>query len=125
MNDAFDPASTLMVLTGNQDVRAFDPPPDFWSRPGEFVGDGRLMLATRRTGDDAHWEMHPNGEEVVMLFSGAVDLIVEEDGGERVVKLRGRSAFVVPRGVWHRAVCVQAGEMLYITAGEGTQHRAV
>jgi hypothetical protein len=41
------------------------------------------------------WAMHPNGDEIVCL----------------------------PKGTWHTAKARAASHMLFITAGEGTQHR--
>lgn len=55
----------------------------------------------------------------------AVDLILDEEGAERVVELRGRSGCVVPRGVWHRGVVHSPGDVLHITRGDGSQHRPV
>jgi hypothetical protein len=99
----------------------------FWrtldKRPA--LHEGRLVMAFRMSADWTHWEMHPAGDEVVCLLSGAMDLVLEEKGGERVVELRGHGACVVPRGVWHRGVVHEPGEALFITRGKGTQHRPV
>ena len=32
-------------------------------------------------------------------------------------------AIVVPRGVWHRAAVRKRGRLLFLTFGEGTQHK--
>ena len=48
--------------------------------------------------------MHPAGEEVVYLLSGAIDLVLDGADGERIVPLRDGEAYIVPRGTWHRAV---------------------
>jgi len=62
--------------------------------------------------------------EVVVLFSGAVGLVLDEPGGLYVVELRDRGATaIVPRGVWHTANVPAPGEALHITRGEGTTHR--
>ena len=75
------------------------------------------------TEDWDHAEMHPAGDEVVFLLSGSVDLVLDVDGGEQVVELRGRTGCLVPRGVWHHAIVHTESEVLHITPGEGTQHR--
>jgi oxalate decarboxylase/phosphoglucose isomerase-like protein (cupin superfamily) len=67
--------------------------------------------------------MHPAGDEVVCLLSGAIDVVLEEQHGERVVGLEPGSTCIVPRGVWHRAIVHEPGDTLHITRGEGTQHR--
>ncbi len=98
---------------------------DFW--PDLMAGrrryDGRLVMASRMTGSTAHWEMHPQGEELLYLLSGAVDVILEQAAGERRVALTNRTGCLVPRGTWHRIEVREPGELLFITAGEGTQHR--
>jgi len=69
--------------------------------------------------------MHPAGDELVYLLEGAVDMVLDEGDGERVVELRGRSAVLVPAGAWHRAIVHEPGDVLHITRGHGTQHRPV
>ena len=66
--------------------------------------------------------MHPAGDELVYLLSGSMDLVLFEDGGERLVPLRGRVACVVPRGVWHTARVHEPSEVLHVTRGAGTEH---
>lgn len=70
------------------------------------------------------WEMHPNGDEIVCLLSGAVTLVLECEDGQRDIELTGSGTFVViPKGTWHTARVSEPSRMLFITAGEGTQHR--
>ena len=70
------------------------------------------------------WEQHPNGDEIVILLSGAVDFILETPEGNTKLEVRktGEYAFV-PKGTWHTANPLQPTKMLFITAGEGTQVR--
>jgi mannose-6-phosphate isomerase-like protein (cupin superfamily) len=70
------------------------------------------------------WEMHPAGDEIVCLPSGAIDIVLAETAGERVVALEAGQTCIVPQGVWHRAVVREPGDTLHITRGEGTQHRS-
>mgnify|MGYP001058085260 CR=1 FL=1 len=72
------------------------------------------------------WEMHPNGDEVVCLISGAVTFVMERETGLQTVDLTESGAFVVvPRGTWHTARVRAPSRALFITPGEGTQHRPV
>jgi len=75
--------------------------------------------------DTRGWEMHPAGDELIFLLSGAIDFVFDETGGERVVELREGGSCVVPRGVWHRQIVQVPGRELAITYGRGTQHRPV
>jgi len=112
------------------DGAAADPVPvdeEFWTTIDsrtELHG-GRLVTLHRYVGDWPAWEMHPADDEVLYLLGGSVDTVLEVDGGERVIELRGRAACIVPRGVWHRAVVHEPGDVLHITPGAGTEHRSV
>ena len=125
-SDAFDLTKTYLELADGGRGTEIEVTESFW--PDLIAGrrklEGRLMICSNVTGDVPHWEMHPAGEEVILLQSGAVDFILEEDGGERRVALRPETpCLVVPRGVWHRFETVEPGRLVFITYGEGTQHR--
>lgn len=87
---------------------------------------GRLMSHSEGDADWPVWERHPHGDEIVMLLSGAVDLVLQEKGAERVVELRTQGAYViVPAGTWHTARMHVPSSILFITPGRGTEHRPV
>ena len=67
--------------------------------------------------------MHPDGDELLYLVSGNVDVVLEEDGREERVELRSGQAFVVPRGLWHRVTLREPSQILYLTPGPGGQYR--
>lgn len=100
----------------------------FWDElaSGAFsrLGPGRLV-STYDFGEDwATWEKHPAGEELVILLAGAMDLILSMDGREESVSLTSPGQYlIVPRDTWHTANVPQGAVALFITAGEGTQHR--
>ncbi len=98
---------------------------EFWQtidRRPELQG-GRLVGTFHNARDWDIWEMHPAGDEVVCLLSGAVDVVLDEPDGERVVELEAGRTCIIPRGVWHRAIVREPGDTLHVTRGEGTQHR--
>jgi uncharacterized cupin superfamily protein len=71
------------------------------------------------------WEMHPAGDEIVMLLSGKATLRMKSDSAEKVVELREPGSFaVVPRNTWHTAEIRELTRMMFITPGEGTENRA-
>lgn len=121
--EPFDLLTTYVHLTDGPAASAVPVGPDFWARIAERTDlhRGRLVTFFRMTEDWTHWEMHPEGDELVALLSGAMDLFLEEPGGRRKVELRGRAAIVIPRGVWHWARAVAPSELLAVTRGEGTQ----
>lgn len=69
------------------------------------------------------WEMHPSGSEVVLCIRGEIELIQELDGKEKKQTLRPNEYVINPPGVWHTANVKKEATALFITAGEGTQHR--
>ena len=86
--------------------------------------DGLTVGAAVMSSDPPHGgEMHPDGDELLYLVSGRVDVVLEEDGGEERVELEPGQAFVVPRGVWHRVALREPSHILYLTPGPGGQYR--
>jgi uncharacterized cupin superfamily protein len=109
------------------------PVPDFSWEPDavaayreRFAADGsegRLVCVVPQDATWDGWERHPAGEELVVLLSGRVDLIQERDGAAHVLEMRPGHAIVNPANVWHTARVHEPGLALFITPGEGTEHR--
>ncbi|MFI6515057.1 cupin domain-containing protein [Spirillospora sp. NPDC050679] len=90
--------------------------------------DGWTVAAFRvETDEDVHgdhWEMHPAAEELVSVLSGAARMYLrpERDGApEEMVPLAAGSAFVVPRGRWHRLELDRPSDLMSITLRRGTR----
>ncbi|HEY6562458.1 MAG TPA: cupin domain-containing protein [Polyangiaceae bacterium] len=108
---------------------AIDVTPSFWpdlmSGKLRELEQGRLMTYGEFAKDWDSWEMHPNGDELVLLLSGSVTFVLELDGKEHELLLNTTGAFaIIPRGTWHTARTQTACTMLFITPGQGTQHRS-
>ncbi len=74
--------------------------------------------------DWSSWEMHPQGDETVILLSGQVTFILQKDLGEELVSLEQPGDFVVvPKNIWHSARTQVKTKLLFVTPGEGTQHK--
>lgn len=72
------------------------------------------------------WEMHPAGDETVILLSGQVTFALQYDKAEELVQLKKPGDFMlVPKNIWHTARCTVKTKLLFITPGEGTQHKAL
>lgn len=70
------------------------------------------------------WERHPAGDEIVVLLSGHTEMIMRKDGDDECISLVEPGSFVVvPGGTWHTARTSVATRMLFVTPGEGTEHR--
>jgi mannose-6-phosphate isomerase-like protein (cupin superfamily) len=122
---AFDLHNTYVHLEDGGAARHIPVGPDFWAKIGERADlhAGRLATSFRMTDDWDHWEMHPAGDELIVLVSGAVEFRLQNGGGERTVEVRAPEAYLVPRGTWHTARVLEACDMVVITAGAGTQVR--
>ena len=123
----YELASTCLRLR-NAGVEPLQVNDDFWPRlmSGQLGTFHHEFLVTTFGYDKdwPNWEMHPNGDEVVLLLDGRTTMVFEIDGRERQIELATSGSYVVvPRGTWHTSRTATPCRMLFITAGEGTQHR--
>lgn len=97
------------------------------------AGTDGWQLATFHVETDAdvhadHWEMHPTGDEAVCCLTGAMRLYLRsETVGEEeyVVALTAGTAFVVPRGRWHRIELDEPSDIMSIGLRDGTRQEPV
>jgi quercetin dioxygenase-like cupin family protein len=61
------------------------------------------------------WERHPDGDELVHVFEGELDVILLPPQGRVEVTVPAGSVFIVPRGVWHRSRPRGVVSMLFAT----------
>jgi quercetin dioxygenase-like cupin family protein len=127
MAKAFTLDDTYIHLKPDDGAQAIEGGDRFWATIQERsdLDEGRLMGVTGQNADWDHWERHPAGEEILTLLSGEMELILEMEGSERRAVLRAGETFIVPRGIWHRALVKEAGRLLFVTPGAGTEHRRV
>jgi mannose-6-phosphate isomerase-like protein (cupin superfamily) len=80
--------------------------------------DGFTVGAPLITEDAPHdGEMHPDGDELLYLISGALIVTLELDEGDVVLDLAAGDAVVVPKGVWHKVTMREPGQLIHITPG--------
>lgn len=90
-----------------------------------FVGH-ELISCFEFDSDWTSWEVHPHGDEIVMLMSGRITLVLQLESGESSLELSGQGQYaIVPQGVWHTAKISVASKVLFITPGQGTQHKDI
>jgi quercetin dioxygenase-like cupin family protein len=85
--------------------------------------DGRLVSMHTFSESWDVWEMHPDGDEVVLVVDGTMTLHLEVDGEHSSVTLRAGEYAINSPGTWHTADVDDSASALFITAGRGTQHR--
>lgn len=94
---------------------------------GDRPAEGRtLAVFPAERPEDVHpdsWEMHPGGDELLILCSGRLELDIEDADGMRTVELAPRTGQVVPAGSWHRLRLREPSVLLAITHRSGTQRR--
>jgi mannose-6-phosphate isomerase-like protein (cupin superfamily) len=120
-------ASTFVVIGPDQSAATVSVTPTVFEELDKRFDHfrGRLLVASFRFDADwPTWEIHPHGDEIVVLMSGAADMILDEKAGHRVVKLAKPGEFViVPKNTWHTARVSAPTVMLFVTPGEGTQNQ--
>ncbi|MDG5751827.1 cupin domain-containing protein [Qipengyuania sp. XHP0211] len=96
----------------------------YGQRHGADGREGRLVSQHTFTEDWDSWEMHPVGDEVVICTAGRMVLTQEfTDGRQEQVALEAGEYAINAPGVWHTADIEGSATAIFITAGEGTQHR--
>lgn len=98
---------------------------DYSARVAGDGAEGRLVSLFRFTENWDSWEMHPKGDEVVSCLSGTMTLLRELADGEVEVVTLGEGDYTINSpGSWHTADVTGEATVLFITAGEGAQHRS-
>ena len=60
----------------------------------------------------------------MILLSGQVTFVLQQDAGEELVLLDQPGDFVVvPKNTWHSARTEVKTKLLFVTPGEGTHHK--
>ena len=85
--------------------------------------EGRLVAMHTFTEPWKGWEVHPKGAEIVLCTAGEITLIQEIDGTEKRITLRPGEYAINEPGVWHTADVDGTATAVFITSGEGTDHR--
>lgn len=122
---ALDFFATFVHLHAGGAMTTVPRTPTFWRDLVAGAGDRVVGAVHGRDTDAFHpdeCEMHPHGDELLCLLSGAVDVVLEEPS-DRAVPLKAGEVFVVPRGVWHRIILREPADLLFVTPPHGTQLR--
>jgi mannose-6-phosphate isomerase-like protein (cupin superfamily) len=120
----FDLESTYLGLDGQGHVTPMRVGPDFWKTIDQnSVARGTMVTVNSSEGDWDHWEIHPKGDEVLVLLEGEMQVVFENHEGDKVFDLLPGGTLIVPAGTWHRAQRQKNVRMLFITYGEGTAHK--
>lgn len=120
----FDWLDHFMALAGDGGMRDIGRLRRLAPHEGWLVGVKAAACDADVHGDV--WERHPAGEEMLCVLEGSVVLtLMDEAGAETDVLLDARRGAVVPRGIWHRLRVACPARILFVTPGQGSEHRRV
>ena len=117
-----DLADTYLHLERGAGLRVLDVDEGCWATVDQRtdLDEGRLVMATPVAADWTNWEMHPDGDEVILVTDGVVRVHI--DPGDPVV-VRAPDLVIMPAGTWHTMDVIEPARVVTITWGAGTQHR--
>lgn len=65
------------------------------------------------------WERHTNGDELLLVTDGYVDIeVLEGDGSSNQIRIDEGSLFVVPKGKWHQLTATENVNIVYASPSE-------
>lgn len=131
MASAHQIASEFVVMNAGLTAETAFVGDDFYAKLGQKYGDfaGNTLISCHSFASDwPTWEMHPKGDEIVILLSGAADMVFAKGAVDELddesVRLESPGDYViVPRGTWHTARVTESTTMIFMTPGEGTENR--
>lgn len=120
-------SSTYVQLLDGGAARLLEVTDSFWpdvmagKRPD--IEPGRMVSMFSFSENWRMWERHPAGDELVILVSGSVEFLLDLPGGVTRTKLdKPGELAIVPKNTWHTAH-TSGCSMLFVTPGEGTDHK--
>lgn len=122
----FDAARVQVDRSGAALVSSLMPAPQAHPNPPAVDPDGVYTLGAYFIAgkEDVHpglWEIHPGGDEVFLLCSGALDVVTRVDGTDATTTLDAGQGLVVPRAVWHRLALRKPGLLIVLVPRAGTR----
>jgi len=124
MGQALRLASNFVILNDQFKANIVEVTQDLYERLDDEYKDfaGHLLISSYSFDADwPTWEVHPAGDEFVILVSGDADLVLAGDDGDETIRMTEPGTFaIVPQDTWHTARIRSHTVMLFVTPGEGT-----
>lgn len=120
-----DLADTYVHLENGPGVNIVPVGPDFWSTidDRDDLAVGRLVMAGDVTDDWDIWEMHPAGDELILVTAGRVRVHTEREGRVATTAVGAPHLVVMSAGTWHTLDVIEPARVVTVTSGAGTEHR--
>ena len=115
-----------LFIDGDGGVAVVPVTPDFYAKIKDRTDLGGTLISygVSSGAPSRSWEMHPKGEEILVILDGSPKIFFEHpDGHTESMTASAGDAMIVPRGVWHRTESQAGWRILYITYGAGTMHK--
>ncbi len=85
--------------------------------------DGATFGVATMTENSPHGgEMHPDGDEILFLISGHINVVFLDDPMEDI-EVKAGGGLVVPKGMWHRVDVLAPSQIAYVTPGPNNEFR--
>ena len=125
MPNSFRATNTVLHLAGSGAIPLWDNDASSWNptdHPELNSGQVLSVFTYSKTWD--YQERHLDGEEMVLVLSGDVDLLLDHGKGEVAIRVESGSGSIVPTGTWHRIAPRKSSTVLFITPVPArTEHR--
>ena len=134
-DDTIDLLKNYLLLEPSGEAVSLPGGMDFWSQLMSGAAtdsgirrlmaskQGRLLSMLTMSADWTNWEMHPAGDEILLMLEGRATFLLDHADGVKEIDFAAGRLLVIPKGVWHTAKVSVPVRLLAITAGHGTQHR--
>nr|CAA6806210.1 MAG: Cupin [uncultured Thiotrichaceae bacterium] len=74
--------------------------------------------------DWGNWEIHPKGDEIVVLLSGNAEFVIELETEQRSVTLENMGDYaIIPKKTWYTIRTQTKTKILFISPCEGTESK--
>lgn len=70
------------------------------------------------------WEMHPDTDEFFYIIEGQLDIVLLRGHSKETHRACAGSGFVIPQGIWHKAVAQERVKLMYYTPGRSIYSNA-
>jgi len=84
-----------------------------------FAKLNNCIVGAVRFSGQPPWERHPDGDELLHVIEGDLEVTLLAPEGRVRVEVRAGSVFIVPRGLWHRSRTHGVVSMLFATPTKG------
>lgn len=93
-------------------------------RPGPPLRIDGMTVGIDTIEDDAphRGEVHPDGDEILYVISGSLQITWESEPNESF-ELRPGDACIIPKGEWHLVHVLEKTQMVHITPGPNGDYR--